>query len=465
MRIAIVSHSYPPARLGGAEIYTEAYARALVRAGHEVFVFAAEKNITKKDGTTHEETRDGIVITWFINNLFYNNFSETYSRASVVAPFYKFLNKAKPDLIHFQHLMDVGAVLPRAAAAWNAQLPIGMTLHDYWFTCPRFGQRFHPRGTICTDIDFNICANCMQQTPWRQPPGAAVAGRTIAKIKKVTGVDVSVPAKAALRKLQKKKTNNPSESEPAPIELAAAMSSRFDFFKNEVFPYIHYFHSPTRVLAAELVKFGLPAERLSVVPLGLELDLFKKIHRTASQKIRVAFHGQLTFAKAPDLLVRAWLQLPPETRARATLTIRGAAREPGYFELLQSAARGAGVVIEPAFERGELANRLSRTDLLVVPSVWWENSPLAILEAFAARVPVLVADLGGMAELVSEGRGGFRFLAGDSASLAHALGRILSDSEILARAASAAPAPRPIDADAAEHPPRIIELARRIVKN
>ncbi|MFN0207240.1 MAG: glycosyltransferase [Planctomycetota bacterium] len=465
MRIAIVSHSYPPARLGGAEIYTEAYARALVRAGHEVFVFAAEKNITKKDGTAHEERRDGIVITWFINNLFYNNFAETYSRTSAVAPFHRFLNKTKPDLVHFQHLMDVGAVLPRAAADWNAQLPIGMTLHDYWFTCPRFGQRFHPRGAICKDIDFNICANCMQQTPWRQPPGAAAAGRTIAKIKKVTGVDVSIAAKAALRKLRKKKMNNPSGSEPAPLELASAIASRFDFFKNEVYPYIHYFHSPTHVLAGELVKFGLPEQKLFVVPLGLELDLFKKVDRTASQKTRVAFHGQLTFAKAPDLLIRAWLQLPPETRARATLTIRGAAREPGYFELLESAAREAGARIEPAFERRELANRLSRTDLLVVPSVWWENSPLAILEAFAARVPVLVADLGGMAELVHEGRGGFRFAAGDSEALALALGRILSEPALLASAASAAPAPRPIDADAAEHPPRIIELARRIVKN
>jgi glycosyltransferase involved in cell wall biosynthesis len=76
---------------------------------------------------------------------------------------------------------------------------------------------------------------------------------------------------------------------------------------------------------------------------------------------------------------------------------------------------------------------LAATDLLVVPSVWYENSPFAIHEARATRTPVLVSDLGGMAELVEEGRDGWRFRVGDAAHLAEHLERVLRDPSALAR--------------------------------
>ena len=66
-------------------------------------------------------------------------------------------------------------------------------------------------------------------------------------------------------------------------------------------------------------------------------------------------------------------------------------------------------------------------DLLVVPSVWFENSPLVIHEALAAGTPLLVSDLGGMAELVEEGRGGWRFRTGDAQELADRLAALLAD--------------------------------------
>ena len=65
-------------------------------------------------------------------------------------------------------------------------------------------------------------------------------------------------------------------------------------------------------------------------------------------------------------------------------------------------------------------------DAVVVPSIWWENSPLVIQEALASRRPIICSDIGGMAEKVRDGIDGFHFRAGDPRSLAGllaALGR------------------------------------------
>jgi len=72
-------------------------------------------------------------------------------------------------------------------------------------------------------------------------------------------------------------------------------------------------------------------------------------------------------------------------------------------------------------------------DVVVVPSLWYENSPNVILEAFAHRTPVIVSDLGGMAELVEEGVNGLCFPPGEAASLATALRRLIEEPGLLAR--------------------------------
>ena len=67
---------------------------------------------------------------------------------------------------------------------------------------------------------------------------------------------------------------------------------------------------------------------------------------------------------------------------------------------------------------------LHDVDVLVVPSMWIENAPFIIREAFAAGVPVIASDLGGMAEMVRDGVDGLLFPPGDARSLAACLRRL-----------------------------------------
>ncbi len=82
-------------------------------------------------------------------------------------------------------------------------------------------------------------------------------------------------------------------------------------------------------------------------------------------------------------------------------------------------------------------------DVLVVPSVWYENSPTVILEAYAAGTPVLVSDLGGMAELVQDGVSGFTFSTGNAAALAGLLQRLMDHREDLEALRAACPPSKP----------------------
>ena len=96
-----------------------------------------------------------------------------------------------------------------------------------------------------------------------------------------------------------------------------------------------------------------------------------------------------------------------------------------------------------------MASRLADIDALVVPSVWIENAPFIIREAFASGVPVMASDLGGMAEMVCHGRNGLLFAPGDAAALAAQLRRLLDEPGLLDTLRSGIAPPMSIEEDAA----------------
>ena len=96
----------------------------------------------------------------------------------------------------------------------------------------------------------------------------------------------------------------------------------------------------------------------------------------------------------------------------------------------------------------EMADILDGIDVLVVPSVWWENSPLILLRALAHNVPVIVSNLGGMTEVIKDGENGFSFEAGNAESLAEVLRKLGDNPTILNKIKSKI-----------QHPPRIEEEA------
>jgi glycosyltransferase involved in cell wall biosynthesis len=110
----------------------------------------------------------------------------------------------------------------------------------------------------------------------------------------------------------------------------------------------------------------------------------------------------------------------------ATLDIYGNLER---YELYVEELRGlAGdderITFAGPFPREEVGRVFSGLDVLVVPSRWYENQPGVILEAFAAGVPVVATDLGGMSEFVKHEKNGLLFELENAVDLAHQLRRL-----------------------------------------
>ena len=191
------------------------------------------------------------------------------------------------------------------------------------------------------------------------------------------------------------------------------------------------FLSPSRFVADELVRWGLDAGRVEHLGTGLaEGDMPARVPR--ADVVRVRFLGSLIPSKGAHVLVDAWSRLSPAARARGELVLFGPpGHDAAYTASLERAVEAAGARWGGLLDRDEVPRELAQTDLVCLPSLWFENLPLVILEARAAGVPLLVSDLGGLSEAVSDSAGGWRFDAGDPAALAAKLEELLLEPSAL----------------------------------
>ena len=100
-----------------------------------------------------------------------------------------------------------------------------------------------------------------------------------------------------------------------------------------------------------------------------------------------------------------------------------------------------------AIPHDQIAQALASIDVLVVPSIWPENAPLVIQEAFLAGVPVVASRIGGIPEMVTDGRNGLLFQAGDAEDLARTLARLLHEPGLLESLRAGIPPVRSIEED------------------
>lgn len=440
MRVLYVVHDYLPNHPSGTEIYTAQLAKRMAERGHEVRVFTTEKDISRSNGQVVNRTWDGIEVEEWTNNLFYERFSETWEYASAEAALQAALERFRPDVVHFMHLLYLSASLPRIAREFGCVTT--MTLHDFWLQCARFGQRLHPDGSVCHTIERERCGECLSRFKFAQTGLERRLAEGVAKVKQGIGVDVSSVLKRA-RDRMASPPDAPESFEPdreLARERADDLAQRESFLREECIPNVMRFFAPSRFLYDRFVEWGMPAEKIEHLTYGLDTEPFKALERTESELVRIAFLGTLAPHKGAHLVLRAWASLPQELRAAGTLEIYGPrSHNAGYVAELDELADAVELELAGGLRREEVPAMLARTDLLVVPSTWYENSPLTIHEAGAAGVALCVSDLGGMAELVTPGENGWRFRTGDVADLARVFAEALADRALVRARAGAAP--------------------------
>ena len=135
---------------------------------------------------------------------------------------------------------------------------------------------------------------------------------------------------------------------------------------------------------------------------------------------RLGFFGQLSHYKGLDVLLKAMRDPAGHRAGRAPVAARREPRrlQPPTFARPSSPCSrrtAPNVTFTGSYDHAEVPHLMAEIDWVVVPSRWWENSPLVIQEAFMHGRPVICSDIGGMAEKVTDGVNGLHFRVGDPA--------------------------------------------------
>jgi glycosyltransferase involved in cell wall biosynthesis len=218
-------------------------------------------------------------------------------------------------------------------------------------------------------------------------------------------------------------------------------------FIQSQFSLVDQFIAPSRFLLQRYVDWGIPREKIIFEEYGRQPMRPPEPPPSGRTRNRLAFFGQISPYKGVDVLLEA-MRLLDDTpgpvadmetaselgtldKSRAHLQLYGAnldIQEPTFQTRVRTLLEQTrhNVTFAGKYTLSQQAALMSEADWVIVPSIWWENSPLVIQEAFGHKRPVICSDIGGMAEKVTDGVNGLHFRVGDSRSLAQTIQRAVT---------------------------------------
>ena len=373
-RILVMSHRHPDFSLGGGEIAAYNLFRAYREAPgveHAWFLASADRGrgvngaiSPRRDGEYLWEQSIG---DWMM--------LKAAHRRSVTEGFVDLLRALRPTVVHSHHYAHLGVEYLRVIKEFDPSIRIVLTLHEYMAICNNQGQMIKTNGRLCSRESLDDCRACFPQYTvqdfWRRK-----------------------------------------------------------HFVQSHFRYVDHFVSPSEFLRQRYIAWGIPADRISVIENGQDdaEPLPPRPIGEGETRNRFGYFGQINPFKGLDVLLKALHEMPKADRRKVVLEVHGANLEGQTGEFQQKIRDLAEPLIDKGvvqwvgpYQPHELRRRMAGVDWVVVPSVWWENSPMVIQEAFACGRPLLVSDIGGMAEKVRDDVAGFTVPVGSASAWARAL--------------------------------------------
>ncbi|HQY92590.1 glycosyltransferase family 4 protein [Caldilinea sp.] len=405
MKVLIGVHHFPPVYRGGAEWRAHRLASALQEAGHEASVICVERidDAQAAPLAYADEVFEGVAVRRLSFDLGAapDPLHWEYDNLWVGEHLRQVFDERKPDLFH----LIGGYLLTGSAlrAAQQAGLPTVVTLTDFWFLCRRFSM-LRTDGAISTlPIDPLRCARCLGEEKRRFRWLGKLAPGLMTHYWRQEGRNV----------------NYFTQRRDDLTQLLAATDLAI---------------APSRFLRDFYIQAGMTARRMEFLRQGHKFGHLPRhtLIKTPAGRLRIGYLGQLAPLKGVHVLIDAVRSLPS---LPVDLFLYGDSQlHSAYSAKLQSQADGdERIHLMGQYERRQLTSILCNLDVTVVPSLWYENSPNVILEAFAHDTPVIAANFGGMAELVEDESNGLHFAVGNASDLARQLQRLVEDSTLLPR--------------------------------
>jgi glycosyltransferase involved in cell wall biosynthesis len=384
VRIAVVSAHYPPNLVSGGTLVPQRIADQLAQRGHQVDVFAGAYNTGDPDLWTWTETADsGVRVNWIATTgMLAWDSDENYSNPRVEALFARFVERLRPEVVHFHSLQGFGGgLLPIARAAGCA---VVLTMHDMWWWCARQFLADRELRPCCEVVECGACP-CERDHGW----------------------------------LARRNRGLAAQLDSADLVLA-----------------------PSRTMLDLLAANGVPAERLeldenpAMAPLPDPAVL--RAHRdVAFRRSAAASHPSGDAQAAPVRFVYAGGPNPLKGADVAMDAARLLADSDGWQLDVYGMPLPAGLPEQvrslPPYDADAVSEVLSRYDVLLLPSVATESYSLITREALNAGTVVLTGDNPGPMEVVRGGENGLVVPRADPAALAAAMRQLVTDQALLDR--------------------------------
>jgi glycosyltransferase involved in cell wall biosynthesis len=411
MRVVHVPFGYYPDAVGGTEVYVAELARGL-RARGVASVVAAPSASLGADRYEHEGTpvyRFAVSPPADVAEIYGDGDEHSASAIGAI------LDEVRADVLHL-HAFTRAASLRAARVARRQGVPVVFTYHTPTASCVR--------GTLLRD-GHEPC------------DGALIAQRCTACLLESRGVPLA--AREALSRAPSAFGSAVGASGATGRWATALRARELTVARHDAFRQL--LREANAVVAvcewvrALLLRAGAPPARLMLSRQGTPARTSSPVGVGESAgMLRVAFVGRLHPTKGVHVVVSA---IAADRTLPLTLDVFGVAQdaegERYRDELRALAAPDPRVRFCPPLASERVVDTLSRYDLTVVPSQWLETGPLTVLESFAAGVPVLGSNLGGIAELVRHDRDGWLVPYADQRAWAAALNRLADDRPLVER--------------------------------
>jgi len=384
-KILIISHGHPRIIPGGGENAAYNLFKELRRQEDCDVIFLAYNaygnsvhllTYDQKNRTSFETyTNDGSEIILTGGKFDYFIFSQLNTRL-VCDEFRYFLESFAPTIVHFHHYLYVGLECIREVRKYSQNIPIIMTLHDYQAICPHYGQMVKTSEyKLCYKSNPVDCHKCFPQ---------------------------KTPEDFQLREL----------------------------YIKSFFNLVDLFIAPSQFLLERYVDWGLAREKIIYLGHGQpKVTLVTSGSLAISEgRTRFSYFGQLNMFKGILVVLESIEKLTKEIRKNISLDIYGANLElqpesfQNKFSELLNKTKDCVHYMGP-YKPEELPKLMANVDWVIVSSIWWENAPLVIEEAFSHKRPVICSNIGGMAEKVEHEKSGLHFEVGNPIALAECITR------------------------------------------
>jgi glycosyltransferase involved in cell wall biosynthesis len=369
-RVLIIAHGHPDFSVGGGEIAAYAQWQELKRRGIDTMFLARTAESPRHPGAAFSNrSADGSEVLFSAPPV--NHFRHSQpAREVVYREFRALLERFKPTVVHFHHYVHLGLEMIREVRKFMPQGRIILTLHEFLGICNAHGQMLKTNGVLCSKALPLDCHRCFP--------------------------DIS-PQDFFMREL----------------------------FVKSFFNLCDLFVTPSEFLRDRYVAWGLPAPKMLVLENGQPRRELRVVPKDTALAARFVVLGQLSRLKGTLVLLEAARLLSRRLKRLIRIEIHGSMQhetEDFKREFHEALAKLSGTVSYCGpYRHGDVMDIIAKSGWVVQPSIWWENSPLVIQEAFAAGRPVICSNVGGMAEKVQPGVGGLHFRVGSSSDLASQL--------------------------------------------